>query len=105
MSLIKSFLCCTLLLLFVESAKAQDDRVRVGFGVGFGKDMGIIFIGENFEPLSPVLPVDFANFSVIILSKNFRFEPTFGYYSYSHTSSSGSESSSSNFRLSSIGLC
>lgn len=102
MSLIKSFLCCTLLLLFVESAKAQDDRVRVGFGVGFGKDMGIIFIGENFEPLSPVLPVDFANFSVIILSKNFRFEPTFGYYSYSHTSSSGSESSSSNFRLGAV---
>lgn len=99
MILFKSFLCCSLLLLFVVSAKAQDDRVRIGFGVGFGQGMGFI-IGEDFSSLS--LPIDFADFSVIIRGKNYRFEPTLGYFNFSSTSSSGSESSFSNFRLGTV---
>ena len=71
MNPIKSFLCCGLLLLFVTSAKAQDDRVRIGFGVGFGQIVTSL----------TSLPIDLADFSLIIRGKNFRFEPTLGYFS------------------------
>ncbi len=104
MNPIKSFLCCSLLLLFVISTKAQDDPVRIGFGVGFGQGLG--FIGsEDFSVLS--LPIDFTDFSVTIRSTNFRFEPTLGYFSISSSitsSSSGytSEFKSSNFRLGTV---
>ncbi len=103
MYLVKSFLCCVVLLLFVVSAKAQDDRVRVGFGVGFGQGMGFIISGDfDFAGIAPYLPVDYADFSVVIRGKNFRFEPTLGYYSISSSSSSGNESSYSNFRLGTV---
>jgi hypothetical protein len=95
MYLVKSFLCCDLLLLFVISAKAQDDPVRVGFGVGFGQ--GFSFIGSDLSVLA--LPIDFADFSVVIRGSNFRFEPTLGYFSISST---GSSNDFSNFRLGTI---
>ena len=99
MNPIKSFLCCGLLLLFVISAKAQDDPVRIGFGVGFGQGFSF-FGGEELSVIT--LPIDFADFSVIIRGKNFRFEPTLGYFNFSSTSSSGSESKFSNFRLGTV---
>ena len=106
MNLLKSFFCCGLLLLFVITAKAQDDPVRVGFGVGFGQ--GFSFIGgSDLSVLT--LPIDFADFSVVIRGKNFRFEPTLGYFSVSSSSTSSSsgssittESKSSNLRLGTI---
>jgi hypothetical protein len=98
MNVIKSFLCISLLLLFVMSAKAQDDPVRVGFGVGIGH--GFSFIGSDLSVLA--LPIDFADFSVIIRGESFRFEPTFGYFSTSSSSTSSgttTDSKSSNLRL------
>ena len=38
MKLIKSFIYISLFILFVISVKAQDDPVRIGFGVGFGRE-------------------------------------------------------------------
>jgi hypothetical protein len=104
MNSFKSFLCCAFLLLFVINAKAQDDPVRVGFGVGFGQ--GFNFIGGS-DLSALTLPIDFADFSVIIRGKNFRFEPTLGYFSFSSSSTSSSsgytsESSFSNVRLGAI---
>lgn len=104
MNSVKSFLCCALLLLFSASTKAQDDPVRFGFGVGFGH--GFNFVGGS--DLSVItLPLDFADFSVIIRGKNFRFEPTLGYFSTSSSSTSStsgytSESDFSNVRLGAI---
>jgi len=101
MNLIKSFLCISLLLLLVMNAKAQDDPVRIGFGIGIGK--GISFIGSDLSVLA--LPIDFADFSVIIRGESFRFEPTFGYFSTSSSSSSSgytTESKSSNLRLGTV---
>ena len=60
MYLVKSFLCCGLLLLFVVSANAQNDRTRIGFGVGFGQ--GFSFIGSDLSVLA--LPIDFADFQL-----------------------------------------
>ena len=102
MNPIKSFLCCCLLLLFIISAKAQDDPVRIGFGVGFGQGFSF-FGGEELSVIT--LPIDFADFSVIIRGKNFRFEPTLGYFSSSSSSTTSeytSESSSSNVRLGTV---
>jgi hypothetical protein len=102
MYLIKSFLCCGLLLLFVINAKAQDDAVRIGFGVGFGQGFSF-FGGEELSVIT--LPIDFADFSVVVRAKNFRFEPTFGYFSSSSSSTSSgttSESKSSNLRLGTV---
>jgi hypothetical protein len=99
---IKSFLCCSLLLLFVVSAKAQDDPVRIGFGVGFGQGFSF-FGGEELSVIT--LPIDFADFSVVVRGKNFRFEPTLGYFSSSSSSTSSgytSESKSSNLRLGTV---
>jgi hypothetical protein len=101
---VKSFLCFSFLLLFFISAKAQDDPVRIGFSVGFGQ--GFNFIGgSDLSVLT--LPIDFADFSVVIRGKNFRFEPTLGYFSTSSSSKSStsgytSESDFSNVRLGAI---
>ena len=99
---IKSFLSFFFLLLFVISVKAQDDPVRIGFGVGFGQ--GFNFIGSGDLSIF-TLPIDFADFSVVIRGKNFRFEPTLGYFSTSSSSTSSgftSESDFSNVRLGAI---
>ncbi|MEJ2196783.1 MAG: hypothetical protein P8X73_18260, partial [Ignavibacteriaceae bacterium] len=100
MYLIKSFLCSILLFLFVINAKAQDDPMRLGFGVGFGQGYYNFFGGEELSVIT--LPIDFADFSVVIRTKNFRFEPTFGYFSSSYKNTISGityESSSSNLRL------
>ena len=102
MHLIKSFLCSGLLFLFVINAKAQDDPMRLGFGVGFGQGYNF-FGGEELSVIT--LPIDFADFSVVIRTKNFRFEPTFGYFSSSYKNTSSGityESSSSNLRLGTV---
>jgi hypothetical protein len=108
MKLIKSFLCCGLLLLFVVSAKAQDDRIRLGFGVGIGMNslLGSPAYGD-FSALS--MPASFANFTFVIRGNNFRFEPNFGYFSFSETrdvtnpyESYKRELTSSNFRLGAV---
>lgn len=102
MYLVKSFLCSILLFLFVINVKAQDDPVRIGFGVGFGQGFNF-FGGEELSVIT--LPIDFADFSVVIRTRNFRFEPTFGYFRSSYTSNSSGythESSSSNLRLGTV---
>lgn len=92
MKLIKSFLCCVMVLLSVISVKAQDDPVRIGFGVGFGREYTPVYVYGGIEELSVItLPVEFVDLSVTIRSKNFLFEPTFGYSSTSHSYTSLSE--------------
>ena len=74
MKLIKSFLCCIFILLSIISVKAQDDPLRIGFGVGFGRDLTSIYVYDGFEDLSVItLPVEFADLSITIRSKNFLF--------------------------------
>ena len=107
MKLIKSFLCCIMLLLSVISIKAQDDPVRIGFGVGFGREFTSIYVYGGIEELSVItLPVEFADLSVTIRSKNFLFEPTFGYYStsrsYTSSDENSQESKTSNLRLGTV---
>jgi len=109
MYLFKSFLCCGLLLLFVVSANAQDDRTRVGFGVGVGMNSPLGSPDDgDFSMLSA--PASFANFTFVVRGKNFRLEPNFGYFSYSveadRAYSNGDtylgELKSSNFRVGAV---
>ena len=102
MYLIKSFLCSILLFLFILDANAQDDPMRIGFGVGYSHGY-TFFGGEEISVIT--LPIDFADFSVVIRTKNFRFEPTFGYFSSSYKNTINGityESSSSNLRLGTV---
>ena len=106
MKLIKSFLCCVMVRRSAISVKAQDDPVRIGFGVGFGRELTSVYV-YDFEELSVItLPVEFADLSVTIRSKNFLFEPTFGYYSTSRSYTSSAErkqeTNSSNLRLGTV---
>ena len=109
MNLFKSFLCLGLLLLFVVSAKAQDDRTRFGFGVGVGMNSLLGSPDEaDFSVLS--IPASFANFTFIIRGKNFRLEPNFGYFSvsidedrkYDNGDTRTQEFKSSNFRVGAV---
>jgi hypothetical protein len=105
MKLIKSFLCCVLLLLSVISVKAQGDPVRIGFGVGFGREFTSVFVYGGIQELSVItLPVEFVDLSVTIRSKNFLFEPTFGYSSTSRSYTSSSSDYSSDLNTSNLRL-
>ena len=105
MKLIKSFLCCVMLLLSVISIKAQDDPVRIGFGVGFGRELTSVISVYGNEDLSVItLPVDFVDLSVTIRSKNFLFEPNFGYYSTSWSYTSSSSDNSQEYKTSNLRL-
>jgi hypothetical protein len=105
----KSFLCCALLLLFVVSANAQDDRTRFGFGVGVGMNSLLGSPDEgDFSVLS--IPASFANFTFVIRGKSFRIEPNFGFFSISQDTdyeeddgiTYKQEMSSSNFRVGAV---
>ena len=98
-----------LFLIFTAVALAQteESNVQFGFGVGMSRDFPII-LTEDFESFT--LPIDFANFSFLIRGKNFRIEPSLGYYTYSTEGSTEyypgetyhSEYSTSNFRIGAV---
>jgi len=95
--LIVSFLLSTV-------ATAQDNPVNFGFGVNFTREMTIISTGADDLGVY-TLPIDLANFSIIIRGTNFRIEPSLGYFSTSSDYSSQgytSKSSTSNFRIGSL---
>lgn len=99
-----------LLFVLVTSVQAQDavvveqnKSVQFGFGVGLSKELSMA--GSSEQLGINTLPIDLANFSVIIKGKNFRIEPSLGYLSVSSEySNSGvtSESSLSNIRLGTV---
>ena len=118
MNNLKSLLCFSLLLLFVVSAKAQDDRTRkddrtrIGFGVG----VGFSFLPINLEGInegdfsSQSAPISFHNFNFVVRGQNFRLEPNFGYFSvsidedreYDNGDTRTQEFKSSNFRVGAV---
>ena len=96
------FIVCFIFLLVSGELYSQETESKIGFGVNFSKDIIVVSGGSEYSPLT--LPFDFSNFSIIIINKAFRFEPSLGYYrsdSESKSASSGysSEYSSSNWRL------
>ncbi|MEE9450904.1 MAG: outer membrane beta-barrel protein [Ignavibacteriaceae bacterium] len=102
MNHLKSFLCLSLLLLFSISLNAQDNRMRIGFGVGFSKEASVIIGDES----SLALPIDLANFTFVVRGKSFRFEPNIGFFNLSATTTGymGTEvdASLSNYRLGAV---
>lgn len=95
--LIVSFLLSTV-------ATAQDNPVKFGFGVNFSREMSVLRGGED-DLGAFTLPIDLANFSIIIRGTKFRIEPSLGYFSTSSENSyqgNTSKSSTSNFRIGSV---
>lgn len=106
MKTLSSFL---LFLVFTAFAFAQSEEsnIQFGFGVGMSRDFPIL-INEDLEILT--LPIDFANFSFVIRGRNFRIEPSLGYYTVSTEGTYEAypgepyhyETSMSNFRIGAV---
>jgi len=84
-------------------AQTEESSVQFGFGVNLSREVPTFTSSENMETV--ILPIDLANFSFVIRGKNFRIEPSLGYFYGSSESSSNqfiSEISTSNFRLGAV---
>lgn len=93
----------SLILTIFSLAQTEDSNVQVGFGVSLSKELSMFIQSEQLEIMT--LPVDLANFTVIIKGKNFRFEPSLGFFTTSSDYSNAgynSESSTSNTRLGAV---
>ena len=98
-----------LFLLFTAFAigQTEESNVQFGFGVGMSRNFPIL-INEDLETLT--LPIDFANFSFVIRGRNFRIEPSLGYFTVSNEGSIEGpmgeqyhyETSMSNFRIGAV---
>ena len=89
-------------ITFFNFAQEQENNMQFGFGVSIAREVPT-FTSEELEVIA--LPIDLANFSMIIKGKNFRIEPSLGYFTGSSEYSNGQykyESSTSNFRIGAV---
>jgi len=101
----KTFLVTFLMFVLAafSFAQTEESSVQFGFGVNLSREVPTFTSSENMETV--ILPIDLANFSFVIRGKNFRIEPSLGYFYGSSESSSNqfiSEISTSNFRLGAV---
>jgi hypothetical protein len=84
----------------------EDNSVKFGFGVSLSSEYSVYHFYSYLEEWQiETLPVDMANFSVIIKGSFFRFEPSLGYFTMSADYSEPgltTERSSSNIRLGAV---
>ena len=100
----KTLLAASLIFLLATFtfAQTEESTVQFGFGVNISREVPT-YTSENMQVIS--LPIDLANFSFVIRGKNFRIEPSLGYFTGSSEGSSGeytSEVSASNFRIGAV---
>lgn len=104
----KTLLAILLSLTFtiISFPQEEDSGIQFGFGVGISSEYTVYnFNGYGDRLQIETLPIDMANFSVLIKGSFFRVEPSFGYFTtstdYSYQGSS-TESSTSNIRLGAV---
>ena len=68
-------------------AQTDDSKVLFGFGVSLTREIPTFASTEEMEIMT--LPIDLANFSLVIKGKNFRIEPSLGYFTGSSDYSNG----------------
>jgi hypothetical protein len=84
-------------------AQTEDSNVQFGFGVNLSREVPTFTSTQEMDIFT--LPIDLANFSFVIKGKNFRIEPSLGYFTGSTDNTSGQysyESSISNFRIGTV---
>ena len=95
----KILLCLGLALLVVAGAGAQDNRFRIGLGVGISRELPFYYWGSEFPGF--FMPLDFSNFTLVLRTNNIRVEPNFGYFAYGESESGdyGYSNNTSNLRF------
>ena len=101
----KTFLVTFLILVLTtfSSAQTEGSSVQFGFGVNISREVPTFTSSETMEIIT--LPIDLANFTFVIRGKNFRIEPSLGYFTGSSDYTNGqyhSEGSISNFRIGAV---
>jgi len=101
----KALLATSLIFILTSFSfgQTEDSNVQFGFGVSFTREIPTFASTEEMDLI--ILSIDLANFSFIIRGKNFRFEPSLGYFSGSYDNSGSQynyESSVSNFRIGAV---
>jgi len=96
----------SLTLTILSFPQEVDNDIQFGFGVSLSSEYSVYNFSSYLEDWNiEVLPVDMANFSIIIKGSFFRFEPSVGYFTMSSDYSGGGytfERTSSNIRLGAI---
>jgi len=96
----------SLTLTILSFPQEVDNDIQFGFGVSLSSEYSVYNFSSYLEDWNiEVLPVDMANFSIIIKGSFFRFEPSVGYFTMSSDYSGGGytfERSSSNIRLGAV---
>ena len=101
----KTFLVTFLILVLATFSfpQNQESSVQFGFGVNLSREVPTFTSNEDMEIIT--LPIDLANFSFVIKGKNFRIEPSLGYFSLSNEGSIDQynyDYSASNFRIGAV---
>ena len=101
----KTFLVTFLILVLTTFSfpQNQESSVQFGFGVNLSREVPTFTSNEDMEIIT--LPIDLANFSFVIKGKNFRIEPSLGYFSLSNEGSIDQynyDYSASNFRIGAV---
>ena len=101
----KTFLVTFLILVLTIFSFPQNEEssVQFGFGVNLSREVPTFTSNEDMEIIT--LPIDLANFSFVIKGKNFRIEPSLGYFSLSNEGSIDQynyDYSASNFRIGAV---
>jgi len=72
------------ILTILSFPQEVDNDIQFGFGVSLSSEYSVYTFSSYREDWnSEALPVDMANFSVIIKGSVFRFEPSVGYFTMS----------------------
>jgi hypothetical protein len=93
-------------LTILSFPQEEDNAVQFGFGVNFSSEYTVYYVnGFGEEVQIETLPVDLANFSIIVKNNFFRLEPSIGYFTSTidyNDASSSSEYSNSNIRVGAV---
>jgi len=103
-ALLAILLSLTLTILSFPQEEGND--IQFGFGVSLSSELSMYNVYGGYEESQiETLPINMANFSMIIKGSFFRFEPSLGYFTMSSDYSGGGytfERSSSNIRLGAV---
>lgn len=96
----------SLTLTILSFPQEEGNGIQFGFGVSLSSELSMYNVYGGYEESQiETLPINMANFSMIIKGSFFRFEPSLGYFTMSSDYSGGGytfERSSSNIRLGAV---
>ena len=96
----------SLTLTILSFAQTEENDVKFGFGVSFSSEYTTYIYSEFEQGIQlQTLPIDMANFSIIVKNNFLRLEPSFGYFTQSIDYNGGpypAEYSYSNIRVGAV---